>query len=612
MFIFSSKDKKDKSENELTTENRKQNKLKSKSSLSKLNTSTSNQRNFGKKSNFISSTVKDSKIYFCALGGIGKIGGNMYLYGYHGSWIIVDCGTSFPDETLPGVEILVPDAEFLYSIQDKILGLFLTHTHEDHYGGIPYIIPNLKKCPIYGTPFALGMVENKLRDSGVKLKHQLVLKKIKPFANQKIKIGDFEVEYINVTHSIPEANMIALHFKEGSVLHTGDFKFDDNPMIGEPTDMNALKNLSRKNVLAIVSDSTNSFEIEHSLSELKCRETVIKTVKSIKKGTIVITCFSTAVAVMETAFLAAKESGIHAVLCGRSMIRNYELAKKCGYLKNVNFLSQEEAAKKTGRKLYLITGTQGESRSIMTRVAADAFSGLKLKNGDTAIFSSSIVPGNEKEVFSVFNDLTKLGVNIVSMSNNMQIHASGHASSLELGQLYSLIKPKSVIPMHGEMIHLKENANIANYCGIDKTVTLDNGQVIAITNDKNNLEIVGNIPVGEIAIDGSAQIKTTNTIFKDRRKINYNGALFLSMSFDLLKYEINNLDVSLVGVSDVPQMDVLKSNIRHAIESIFSKTHKKDLKNKEKIKDKIELEIKGVLHNYTDKKPQIICHINIV
>lgn len=610
MFIFSDKDKKGKSKNGLKVENKSQNELKNKSKPEKSKIVQHEKNKYNDKLNFNLSS-KDNKIYFCALGGIGKIGGNMYLYGYHGSWIIVDCGTSFPDETLPGVEILVPDAEFLYSIQDKILGLFLTHTHEDHYGAIPYIIPNLRKCPIYGTPFALGMVENKLRDSGIKLKHQLILKKIKPFANQKIKVGDFEIEYINVTHSIPEANMIALHFKEGSILHTGDFKFDDNPMIGEPTNMSALKNLSKKNMLAIVSDSTNSFEIEHSLSELKCRETVIKTVKSIKKGTIVLTCFSTAVAVMETAFLAAKESGINAVLCGRSMIRNYELAKKCGYLKNVNFLSQEEAAKKNGRKLYLITGTQGESRSIMTRVAADAFSGLKLKRGDTAIFSSSIVPGNEKEVFAVFNDLTKLGVDIISMSNNMHIHASGHASSLELGQLYTLIKPKSVIPMHGEIIHLKENANIANYCGIDNTAILDNGQVISITDDENNLEIVGNVPVGEIAIDGSMQVKTTNPIFKDRRKINYNGIVFVSTSFNLFKYELDSFDISLVGVGDVPQIDVLRSDIQTSIESIFSSFHKKDFKNKEKIKEKIQLEIKNVLHHYTDKKPQIVCHISI-
>ncbi len=601
MFIFNKKKIEDKQQNNSKSVT---NKNKSK----KINIcQSSNNMNLSK----INSSSKDDKVYFCALGGIGKIGGNMYLYGYRGDWIIIDCGTSFPDETLPGVEILIPDPEFLYSIQDRLLGLFLTHTHEDHYGAIPYIIPNLKKCPIYGTPFALGMVENKLRDSGIKLKKSLILKKIKPFANQKFKVGHFEIEYINVTHSIPEANMIALHFKEGVILHTGDFKFDDNPMIGEVSNMNALKNLSKKNVLAIVSDSTNSFEIEHSLSELKCRETVIKTVKSIKHGTIVLTCFSTAIAVMETAFLAAKASGLHCVLCGRSMIRNFELAKKSGYLKDVEFLSPEEALKKSGRKLYLITGTQGESRSIMTRVAADAFSGLKLKSGDTAIFSSSIVPGNEKEVFSVFNDLTKLGVNIVSMSNNMQIHASGHASSLELGQLYSLIKPKSVIPMHGEMIHLKENANIASYCGIEKTIILDNGQLITITNDDSNLSLVGKVPVGEIAIDGLSQVKTTNNLFKDRRKINYNGAVFVSVVFDLSLHKLNNVDVSFIGVMDSDQIIILKSNIKQLIEQMMQKLKKSNLKHKDKIKDLIESGIRSAVYGYTNKKPQIVSHITI-
>lgn len=616
MFNFIKKNKKQINQNNnqkiKTNSGKKQNKKnKKKNNQNSEQVKIQNNTKFINKSQF-NNSLTDNKIYFCPIGGIGKIGGNMYLYGYKGKWIIVDCGIAFADEAeYPGVDLLMPDPEFIYSIKDKILGLFLTHTHEDHFGAIPYIIPNLPNCPIYGTPFALGMVENKLRDSNVVINKKITMKRIEPFDNKTIKIGPFTIEYINITHSMPEANMLALHFDDGIVLHTGDFKFDDNPMIGYKPNYKAIKNLAKQNVLAVISDSTNALEKNHSLSEKECRDEIIKVVKDIKTGNIVFTCFATSIAVMETAYLAAKAAGLKIAIIGRSMIRNFELAQSCGYLKDVKFLSQEEAMKISGRKMYLITGTQGESRSVMTRVANDAYAGLKLNKGDTAIFSSSIVPGNEKDVFAVFNELSKIGVHIIYRANNKLIHASGHGSAVELAELYNMVKPKALIPMHGEAIHLLENERVGRDCGIKNTLVIENGQVVSISNTNKVIEHIGNVPVGEIAVDGNLQVKTSNSVFKDRKKLNYNGVAFISAVIDRKAKLQDDTEITFIGVSDNPQIQVLKSEIKKSIRDSIDRLSKKEKSDKTRLKDVIEACARTLIRDYTDKKVQCTVHLTI-
>ena len=440
----------------------------------------------------------DNKVYFGALGGMGdKIGCNLYLYGTHGDWVIVDMGIGFPTERMAGAEYVIPDSTFLRSIKDRVKAILLTHSHEDHYGAIPYIWQEVG-CPIYGTAFALKMLENKLAEND--LLGKVPMRKVSK-EGAHFKLGAFDVEYFHLTHSIPQSTGIILRTEQGAILHTGDWKFDPTPLMDKPSDMATLKKLAREGVLAIMCDSTNSLVLEHSLSEADVVVELEKVVKGIKSGKIVITCFATNVVRMHSIFKAAQATGRKLVVLGRSMETIIDIAKSEGYLQDFEYLSADEASKYDDNKvLYLCTGTQGEPRSVLTRVSENAYTDLKLHTGDTVIFSSKIIPGNEESILNVQNNLSRQGVNVITTLDNPNIHASGHGSKPELEQLYNLLKPQIVIPVHGEPIHLFRNAKIATECKIKNVEIIDNGDFIAIEDGKKPV-VVEKIPTAEIIID---------------------------------------------------------------------------------------------------------------
>ena len=547
----------------------------------------------------------DNKVYFGALGGMGdKIGCNLYLYGTHGDWVIVDMGIGFPTERMAGAEYVIPDSTFLRSIKDRVKAILLTHSHEDHYGAIPYIWQEVG-CPIYGTAFALKMLENKLAEND--LLGKVPMRKVSK-EGAHFKLGAFDVEYFHLTHSIPQSTGIILRTEQGAILHTGDWKFDPTPLMDKPSDMATLKKLAREGVLAIMCDSTNSLVLEHSLSEADVVVELEKVVKGIKSGKIVITCFATNVVRMHSIFKAAQATGRKLVVLGRSMETIVDIAKSEGYLQDFEYLSADEASKYDDNKvLYLCTGTQGEPRSVLTRVSENAYTDLKLHTGDTVIFSSKIIPGNEESILNVQNNLSRQGVNVITTLDNPNIHASGHGSKPELEQLYNLLKPQIVIPVHGEPIHLFRNAKIATECKIKNVEIIDNGDFIAIEDGKKPV-VVEKIPTAEIIIDGTRHISATNDVFSARRKINYNGAVFISLIINKSGL-VGKPEVSSVGMFETDSTGMIKSAIIAEIKSTIKNLSKKELSRDDTIREITVASTRRVIRDLMDKKPPISVHI---
>ncbi len=593
---------KNKKKNKTTTKKTTQKSIIKKAKKAINATPKVNKKNIKTQINLSSS---DSKVYFGALGGMGdKIGCNLYLYGTRGEWIIVDMGIGFPTERMAGAEYVIPDSSFLKLIRDRIKGILLTHSHEDHYGAIPYIWPEIG-CPIYGTSFALKMLENKLAEND--LLGKVPMKKISK-EGAHFKLGPFDIEYFHFTHSIPQSNGIIIRTEQGAILHTGDWKFDPNPLLDKTSDMTTLKKLAKEGVLAVMCDSTNALETNHSRSESEVITELEKVVKSIKEGKVVLTCFSTNVTRMESIFKAAKATNRKLVLLGRSMETIVDIAKSEGYLQDFEYISAEEAYKLDDKKaLYLCTGTQGEPRSVLTRVAENSYTDLKLHAGDTVIFSSKIIPGNEESILNVQNNLSRQGVNVITTLDNPNIHASGHGSKPELTQLYNLLKPQIVIPVHGEAIHLFRNAKIAKECKIQHVEIIGNGDFIELENG-NAPHIAEIVPTGEIIIDGTRHISSTNDVFSARRKINYNGAVFVSLSLNK-----NGLagkpEVSSFGVFETDGTGLTKSAIINEIKSTIKNLSKKELQRDDTIKEITTACTRRVIRDLMDKKPPISVHI---
>lgn len=594
--------KKDKKTNKKNTKNIK--KTKPTKFEKKLKTTTTIKKTQVKTSMNLSSS--DNRIYFGALGGMGdRIGCNLYLYGTRGQWIIVDMGIGFPSERMAGAEYVIPDASFLKAIKSRILGILLTHSHEDHYGAIPYLWEEVK-CPIYGTPFALKMVENKLSETP--LFGKVPLRQIDK-NGARFNIGPFDIEYFHFTHSIPQSNGIIIRTEQGTLVHTGDWKLDPTPLIDKTSDLQTLKAVAKEGCLAVLSDSTNALNLNHSRSEEEVRDELAKVVKSIKKGKIVITCFSTNVVRMESIYKAAKQTGRRLVVLGRSMESNIDIAKSEGYLKDFDYISAEDASKYDNEKvLYLCTGTQGEPRSVLSRVADGTYVGLKLHEGDTVIFSSKMIPGNEEAILNVQNNLAKYGVNIITNMDNPKIHASGHGSKPELEQLYNLLKPQIAIPIHGEPIHTFRNYKIAQECKIPNAMIVKNGQFVVIEDGKAP-QIVEIVPTNEIIIDGTRQISAANDVFSARRKINYNGAVFVSVIMNKGGL-VGKPEISSLGVFETDATGIIKSSIINEIKSSIKNLSKKELQNDAGLREIITASTRRVIRDAMDKKPPVSVHIS--
>lgn len=487
--------------------------------------------------------MKPDAIYFVPLGGCGMFGANMALYGHKGQWIMVDCGMGFADETMPGVDILLPDPSFAESLGDSLLGIVLTHGHEDHIGAIGSLWPRLKK-PLYATHFTAARIRQAVEEQ--------------PWGNgarinaldrgARIELGPFSIQYIRMAHSIPEAHALAISVKDaGTLLHTGDWKIDPEPVVGEVTDEAALRALGEKGVLAVLGDSTNAMVPGHSKSEGEVGR-VLKELFGEFRQAIIVTCFSTNVARLHNIYEAAKANGRQVCLVGRSLWKVDEAARRTGYLKDVPpFLDFEESDPDPERTVYVCTGSQGEPRAALSRISEDDHPAIGLEEGDVVIFSSRAIPGNDRAIDRIKNRLYALGVDIVT-DREAPVHVSGHPYRDELKQLYAWTKPKICIPVHGERMQQEKHADLAAECGVSETCIPANGDVVEIS--ARGARRVAEVKHGILAIEGSRIVAVDHEAILTRRRMMFNGSAVVTVVVDRHGSLVADPKITALGLVD--------------------------------------------------------------
>jgi len=470
----------------------------------------------------------EAALDFLPLGGAGEIGMNLNLYRYAGKWLMVDLGITFADETLPGIDVVMPDPGFIAERRDDLLGLVLTHAHEDHLGAVPYLWSRLG-CPVYATPFAAEVLRRKLaRDDGPGGTEGLIITEI-PLGG-RFRIGPFDLEFISLTHSIPEPNALALRTPAGTVLHTGDWKIDPEPQIGEVTDEAALRRLGEEGVLAIVCDSTNVFRPGESGSEAGVRDHLAELVRG-RGGRIAVTCFASNVARIRSIAAAARGADRTVVLVGRSLWNITGAARATGYLDDsVRFVTERDAALLPADEvLYLCTGCQGEPRAALSRIASRSHPQVSLGRGDVVIFSSKIIPGNELAINRLHNRLIALGCEVVTEDDH-PIHVSGHPCRDELARMYGWVRPRIAVPVHGEARHLVEHARFARSLQVPEAVVVENGDLLRLAPE--GPRVVDQVRVGRLIADGRAIVPADSPLMRTRRSLMHNGAAFVTIALD--------------------------------------------------------------------------------
>ena len=551
--------------------------------------------------NLINTYIPKNEIVFSPIGGVGQIGMNFYLYGSQGKWIIVDLGITFGNsEETPGIDIILPNHEFIKKNKKNLLGIIITHAHEDHIGAVSYLWPQLQ-CPVYATPFASAVLKRKLKELKIKPKFLKVVS-----LDSNFKLGPFEINVISTTHSIPEPNALGIKTKFGNILHTGDWKIDPKPLVGRDFNQKKIKSFGDKGVLAIVSDSTNSTVEGHSGSEEKLRESLVKIIKKTPQR-IAITSFSSNLARLETFAHIANESGRVAALCGRSLWTMYKAALDTGYLKNVKpFLDEREIMIYPKDQVLLIcTGSQGEPRAALSRIANDMHQNIFLEAGDTVIFSSKVIPGNERSITKVQNELKEKNINVVTESDEF-VHVSGHPQVEELKKMYNWIKPEIVIPVHGEYHHLKSNVEIAKQCGVKKGLILKNGLLLKIA--PGEPKVLGSVPTGRLMLDGKKIIPINEEAIKNRKKMLYNGTILVSLVINKKNKIIAKPVISSKGFFNDENIKIFEKSL---ISNIHNFIH--ELKNTKFIdtllKEKIISFSQKFFRKALDMKPIIQIHI---
>ncbi|HEX3811187.1 MAG TPA: ribonuclease J [Rhizomicrobium sp.] len=473
---------------------------------------------------------RDDELVLLPLGGAGEIGMNFNAYGFgppdDRKWLIVDCGVLFGRETdTPGVDVIMPDIRYLAEQRENILGMVLTHAHEDHIGAIGYLWPQLQ-CPLYATPFTARLIEGKLEEAGL---GERVRVRETPLGG-KMKIGPFAVEFLSITHSIPEPNALAIRTPLGIVVHTGDWKIDPDPLIGEPTNENAFRKLGDEGVLAMVCDSTNALVQGHSGSEADVKKGLTDLIGTLK-GRVAVTSFASNVARLDTIAKAAREHGREVALVGRAMHRITGAAKASGYLKDFpRTLDENEAADLPPRRvLYLVTGSQGEPRAALSRIARQDHPAVSLGAGDAVIFSSRIIPGNDTAIHDLHNQLSGLGVEVLTAEDHF-VHVSGHPAREELAEMYRWVRPQVSVPVHGELRHMSEHARLARSLQVPQAVVIENGQMLRLA--PGRAEIIDEVPSGRIHMDGRVMVEGGRGLSRGRRALAFAGLIAVMIPVD--------------------------------------------------------------------------------
>ncbi|WP_421983197.1 ribonuclease J [Roseibium sp.] len=524
-----------------------------------------------------SANKNKNEIVFLPLGGVGEIGMNLGLYGYgpehDRTWLIVDCGVSFAGPDLPGIDVLLPDIKFLEDEVDNIAGMVITHAHEDHYGGILHLWPFLK-VPVYATAFTAGLLAAKAEsEPGAEEVPVTIVKQ-----GERHEIGPFEVEFVAMAHSIPEPCALAIRTPAGLVLHTGDWKIDPTPGVGLPIDLDRLAEIGREGVMALVCDSTNAVRDGISPSERDVAAELKKVIAGAKQR-VAVTTFASNVARIRAVAEAAAANGRDVVIVGRSMHRVIAVASELGYMDGLPQFHDEEAFGYLPRNktVLLCTGSQGESRAALARIAAGDHRNVALSRDDTVIFSSRTIPGNEKAVAEVLNNLADNDIDIVTDKDAL-VHVSGHPRRGELEQLYKVLNPKVVLPVHGEPLHLAAHAAFAKEQGVPEVVRGKNGDIIRL--NAGRAAVIDEAPSGILVKDGSVLDDPEVTGVKERRKLSFAGAAIVALVVNRAGDLLSDPDVALLGLPDTdddgePMEDIVIKAVIGAVTSI-PKARRKD------------------------------------
>ncbi len=544
---------------------------------------------------------------FCPLGGSGEIGMNMNLFAYgkpsEHKWIIVDIGVTFADDSLPGIDLIYADPGFIVDRKDSLLGIVLTHAHEDHIGAIAHLWPKLK-CKIFATPFTSLLIKEKFKEKNIDITDKLNIVDL----NGTVNLDPFEIEYITLTHSILEPNGLRIKTPAGTVLHTGDWKVDPNPLIGGKINSERLKEIGKEGVLAMICDSTNVFSQGRSGSELDVRKSLYNIMSRLKKR-IVVTSFASNVARMETVFYCAEKTGRQISLVGRSMHRIYKAARQCGYLKNIIEPIDPRDAKSFSREkiVYLCTGSQGEPMGAMSRISSSTHPDIFLEKGDAVIFSSKIIPGNEKKLYKLHNQLVKDEIEVISEDSEF-VHVSGHPNREDLKDMYNWVKPKCIIPVHGEHRHMIEHVNFAKEMQVPFPIQVENGDIVKLSPGKTP-EIYDKAPSGRLYLDGNVSVDESSQSIKDRKNLSNNGYIELTILVTP-KGNIHQRPILTFRGLPISQIDEFINGLEDQIESTtktFSLSSKKQETN---LIDALKIVCRKYSKEKTGKKP--FTNINLV
>ena len=540
-------------------------------------------------------------LFFLSLGGIGEIGANCYLYCCDGKWIMIDLGLSFADEQFPGVDLLVPKIQFIEEIKDNLEAVIISHGHEDHAGAVAYLADHIK-CPVYASSFAKLLIQNRLKEFG-KLD---TIELIEFDSSQNISLNNFNLRFIDTTHSIPQPQAIVIETSYGNLLHTADWKIDNNPTLGEPFSKNSFINLGNEGVLALIGDSTNADVPGYSGSESEVREE-LQQVFSRYINRIVVTCFSSNIARIINIVHAAKKNNRKIALIGRSMKKNIDAAMKSGLIDNNNiFISEEEASLIPKENLVIIcTGSQGEKRSALYRIAYNSHRNIHLEKDDVVIFSSKDIPGNEKTINALKNLLIRQRIEIITADDDL-VHVSGHGHAEEIKQMYNWTKPYISIPVHGEPMHLASHKKISEASQVPVTKILQNGKCLKIA--PGECSVVDNIETGKLIVEGKYLYDSDSNFIKDRRKYSFEGLVMISILLNS-DYSIDkNIQLSLIGLPN-EQLNSIKEEFKNEFVKNFTKLNNDQKSSDQNVIEIIRKSLKFVLKNILQKKPEIQIHL---
>lgn len=548
---------------------------------------------------------RSDEVFFLPLGGSGEIGMNLNLYGHRGRWLMVDCGVTFGGETMAGVDLITPDPGFIAAHADRLDGLVLTHSHEDHLGAVQYLWRRFR-CPVWATPFAASVLRRKLAES--EFRHDIGLTVVP--LDARVRIGPFDIEFIHLTHSIPEPMALAIGTAAGTIFHTGDWKIDPTPLVGNDMAVARIEELGRGGVLALVGDSTNAMREGEAGSEADVRAALTALIPRLR-GRIAVACFASNIARLESIAAAARANGRDVALVGRALWRMHDAARENGYLDpSFHFLKEDEAGYVPADRLVLIcTGSQGEPRAALSRIANDEHPHVVLEAGDTCVFSSRTIPGNERAVLRLKNQLVALNVAVVDDETappdlGGPIHVSGHPCRGELARMYQWVRPQIAVPVHGEAQHMAAHAALAADCQVRQTIVPANGQVIALS--RRGPQLVGEVESGRLAVEGDRLVPIDGDVIRARGRMMWHGAVLATVVVDRKGRAVGAPRLSAPGLSGDEEAELL-GDLQEAAEDAVARARRgtDDAALEEDVRRAIRRRAKDRL----GKRPEVRVHL---